>query len=120
MILSHLIQQRRRLADFAMIPSEVSFCCPGTLGWERKLRSKDVRMLAVWPDMSAGKAHFEIGLYAFARISRTYLQRIPVVNDQGQPVADQVELGAVMLGDQPPAARTVGSPRSWRPVRSSN
>ena len=69
---------------------------------------EDVRVLAAPPDMPPGKAHFEIGLYRVRPDQADPFQRIPVVNNQGQPVADQVELGAVMIGDQPPAADLSG------------
>ena len=69
---------------------------------------EDVRILAAPPDMPPGKAHFEIGLYRVRTDQPDPLQRIPVVNDQGQPVADQVELGAIMIGDQPPTADLSG------------
>ena len=69
---------------------------------------EDARILTAPPDMPPGKARFEIGLYRVRPDQPDPLQRIPVVNDQGQPVADQVELGAIMIGDQPPAADLSG------------
>jgi hypothetical protein len=69
---------------------------------------EDVRVLAVPPGMPPGKAHFEIGLYRVRPDQPDPLQRIPVVNDQGRLVADQVELGAIMIGDPPPAADLSG------------
>ena len=69
---------------------------------------EDVRILAVPPNMPPGKAHFEIGLYRVRPDQPDPLERIPVVNAQDQPVADQVELGAIMIGDQPPAADLSG------------
>jgi hypothetical protein len=66
---------------------------------------EDVRKLPVPPSAPEGKAHFEVGLYLYHPETEGHpVDRIEIVNDAGQPVADRVDLGAVMIGASPPSA----------------
>jgi hypothetical protein len=66
---------------------------------------QDVRVLRVPPEMPAGKAHFETGLYErFLKPGSTEYERVPIVDPQGRVAGDRVDLGAVMVGEPPPQA----------------
>jgi hypothetical protein len=55
------------------------------------------------PDMPSGKVHFEVGLLDPATgTDPATADRIGVLDDQGRVAADQVNLGAVMIGDAAP------------------
>jgi len=63
---------------------------------------EDVRLLAAPPDTPAGKAYFEVGLYRYQPGGdQAANQRIPIVDPAGQAVADQINLGAIWLGEPP-------------------
>ena len=92
----------------AMIPLEVTCCYPARLvgGTDS---SRGCAHLGSSARYASRKSAFRDRAIPFVRQSDP-LQRIPVVNDQGQPVADQVEVGAMTIGDQPPAADLSGLP----------
>jgi hypothetical protein len=70
---------------------------------------QDVRVLKVPPEMPAGKAHFEVGLYRrFLQPGSTEYERVPIVDPQGRVAGDRVDLGAVMVGEPPPQADLSG------------
>lgn len=67
--------------------------------------AEDVRRLPVPAGMPPGKAFFETGLYRYQPGETTPTgERISVVDDQGQAVADKLDLGAVLIGNQAPQA----------------
>jgi hypothetical protein len=64
----------------------------------------DVRLLYAPAQAAPGKAYVEVGLYQYKPGSdRAALDRISIVDDQGQAVADRVDLGAVWIGAGPAA-----------------
>ncbi len=66
---------------------------------------EDVRFLTAPSDMPAGKAHFETGLYHYQpRVTTAKIDRIPILDGDGNPVLDAFELGAVLAGAAAPEA----------------
>jgi hypothetical protein len=66
------------------------------LTWE------DVRRFAVPVEMPEGQAFFEVGLYHYdPALEGRAGERVPIVDDQGQAVADRVTLGGVAIGAVP-------------------
>lgn len=66
------------------------------LTWE------DVRRFAVPVEMPEGQAFFEVGLYHYdPALEGRAGERVPIVDDQGQAVADRVTLGGVATGAVP-------------------
>jgi hypothetical protein len=63
---------------------------------------EDVRVLAAPEASSAGKAHFEVGLYRYRPGNDPgFNERIAIIDQTGQAVADQVDLGALWIGAGP-------------------
>lgn len=80
------------------------------LPWLRGPRTMvDSRVLAAPQDMPNGKAFFEVGFLAAASESGgPGTPRVDILDDQGRPVGDQINLGAVMIGEPPPQASLAG------------
>jgi hypothetical protein len=65
----------------------------------------DVRLLTPPAQTPPGRAHFEVGLYRFRPNNQASANdRIAIVNQEGQAVADRIDLGAVWIGEPPIAA----------------
>jgi hypothetical protein len=65
----------------------------------------DVRLLTPPAQTPSGRAHFEVGLYRFRPNNQASANdRIAIVNQEGQAVADRIDLGAVWIGEPPVAA----------------
>jgi hypothetical protein len=72
-----------------------------------RLAVEEARVLTPPVETPPSKAHFEVGLYHYRPgVAQDALDRIPIVDDQGNVVADRVDLGPVWIGAPPATAST--------------
>jgi hypothetical protein len=65
--------------------------------------SEEVRVFTPPLETPLGRAYFEVGLYFYRPgVAQGAFDRIPILDEQGQAVADRVDLGAVWIGAAPP------------------
>jgi hypothetical protein len=70
---------------------------------------KDVHVFSLPPDMASGRGRFEVGLHGQDGDQEGgEAGWVPVLGEQGQPIAEQAVLGSVFIGGEVPQASLAG------------
>jgi hypothetical protein len=81
----------------------LTYVPPVSSSQEEAPASEEVRVFTPPLETPLGRAHFEVGLYLYRPGgAQDTFDRISILDEQGQAVADRVDLGAVWIGAAPP------------------